>query len=69
MRRNTTTDTLALIFGLFFVTLAIVWLVDDIRAIPRQAIGLIFGGVFLLAGIIGLVRAIRRPRSEETDIS
>lgn len=68
MRRNSP-DTLSLIFGLFFATLAIVWLVDDIHTIPEQAVGLIFGGVFLLAGIIGLIRAIRRPRSEETENS
>lgn len=68
MRRNTT-DTLSLIFGLFFATLAVVWLVDEVRSVPRQAVGMIFGGVFLLVGTVGLIRAIRRPRSEETDTS
>lgn len=68
MRRDST-DTLALIAGLFFVTLAVVWIVDDLAGIPREAIGLIFGGVFVLAGAIGLIRAIRRPRSGETETS
>lgn len=62
-------DTLSLIAGLFFATLAVVWLIDDIHTIPPHAIGWIFASVFTLAGVVGLVRAIRRPRSEETDNS
>lgn len=62
-------DTLSLITGLFFVTFAVVCLIDGFRNVPAQAVGLIFAAVFLLAGLVGLIRAIRRPRSEEIDNS
>ncbi|HZE37719.1 MAG TPA: hypothetical protein VE172_02815 [Stackebrandtia sp.] len=60
------TDTLSLVAGLVFVTFGGVWLLDDVVTLSTDAIAMIFAGVFLLAGLVGLVRAMRRPRSDDS---
>lgn len=56
-------STVSLIAGLLFVTLAVVGLVNSWVEMSLPTIGIIFASAFTLAGLIGVIGALRRPIS------
>lgn len=59
--------TASLICGLLFATLAVTGLINSWVAMSLSTLGIIFASAFTLAGLIGVVAALRRPRAEPTD--
>ena len=55
-------STTSLITGLLLVTLAVTGLVNSWVAMSLSTIGIIFASALVLAGVVGMIAALRRPR-------
>jgi hypothetical protein len=58
-------STVSLISGLLFLTMAVTGLVNTYVPMSITTVALIFASAFTLAGLIAVVAALRRPRSDD----
>lgn len=54
-------STIYLVLGLLFATLGVVAIVNAFVSLSLATVGIVFASAFTLAGLMGLIGALRRP--------
>ncbi|HIW62605.1 MAG TPA: hypothetical protein H9881_09125 [Candidatus Stackebrandtia excrementipullorum] len=49
------------VWGMLFATLGVVAIVNAYTPLSLTTVGIVFASAFMLAGLVGLVAALRRP--------
>lgn len=50
-----------MVWGMLFATLGVVAIVNAYTPLSLTTVGIVFASAFMLAGLVGLVAALRRP--------
>ncbi|NUT37471.1 MAG: hypothetical protein HOV79_30880 [Hamadaea sp.] len=58
-------DVLSLVFGLVFLLIAGLWSVRRVFEVELPPAGYFFAGALVVAGVLGIVSALRGPRNRQ----